>query len=60
MFLSDGSVELYPLKIRYAWPSELDLMAMLAGLRLRDRWAGWDEEAFTSESELHVSVYAAT
>ena len=59
VFLSDGSVELYPLKIRYAWPSELELMAMLAGLRLRDRWAGWDREAFTSESGFHVSVYAA-
>jgi SAM-dependent methyltransferase len=42
---------------RYAWPAELDLMAELAGLRLRDRWAGWEQEPFTSESEKHVSVW---
>jgi SAM-dependent methyltransferase len=60
VFLSDGSVELYPLKIRYAWPSELDLMATLAGLRLLDRWGGWEKEPFSSESGSHVSVYAAT
>lgn len=58
VFLSDEGVELYPLKIRYAWPSELDLMALLAGLRLRHRWAGWEKEAFSSESGWHVSVYA--
>jgi len=50
-------VELYPVSIRYAYPSELDLMARLAGLRLRDRWGGWRREPFTSESKLHVSVY---
>jgi SAM-dependent methyltransferase len=59
VFLSHEGVELCPLKIRYAWPSELDLMAMLAGLRLRERWAGWEKEPFSSESGLHVSVYAA-
>ena len=42
---------------RYVWPSELDLMARLAGLRLRDRWAGWHREPFTSESVLQVVVY---
>jgi len=42
---------------RYAWPAELDLMARLAGLRLRDRWADWDRSAFTSESAKHVSVW---
>ena len=42
---------------RYVWPSELDLMARLAGLRLRDRWAGWREEPFTAESPRHVSVW---
>ena len=41
----------------YAWPAELDLMARLAGLRLRDRWAGWRREPFTSLSRAHVSVY---
>ena len=50
-------VEMYPVSIRYAYPSELDLMARLAGLRLRDRWGGWHEEPFTSESKFHVSVY---
>ena len=43
---------------RYAWPSELDLMARLAGLRLKERWSGWNEEPFTSSSARHVSVYA--
>ena len=55
--MTDGSVRLYPVQIRYAWPSELDLMAQLAGLRLRDRWAGWQREPFTSESGKHISVY---
>lgn len=42
---------------RYAWPAELDLMARLAGLRLRERWADWDRSAFTAESVKHVSVW---
>ena len=42
---------------RYVWPAELDLMAELAGLRLRERWAGWKREPFTSESRQHVSVW---
>ena len=42
---------------RYVWPSELDLMARLAGLSLRDRWAGWDRSPFTDESTSHVSVW---
>jgi SAM-dependent methyltransferase len=50
-------VEMYPVSIRYSYPGEMDLMARLAGLRLRSRWAGWDEEPFTSESYFHVSVY---
>lgn len=53
----DGGVKLYPVQLRYAWPSELDLMARLAGMRLRERWAGWQREAFTTESRRHVSVY---
>jgi len=43
--------------MRYAWPAELDLMARLAGLELRDRWAGWDRAPFTAASRSHVSVY---
>jgi SAM-dependent methyltransferase len=42
---------------RYVWPSELDLMARLAGMRLRDRWADWDGSPFTAESRKHVSVW---
>jgi hypothetical protein len=42
---------------RYVWPSELDLMARLAALTLRDRWAGWDRSPFTGESSSHVSVW---
>jgi len=42
---------------RWVWPSELDLMARLAGLRLRERWAGWRREPFTDESPAHVSVW---
>jgi SAM-dependent methyltransferase len=42
---------------RYAWPAELDLMAELAGLVLRDRWSGWGREPFTSDSRSHVSVW---
>jgi SAM-dependent methyltransferase len=56
--LSDGEpVRLYPVQIRYAWPSELDLMAELAGLRLRERWGSWRRDGFTSDSRIHVSVY---
>jgi len=40
-----------------AWPSELDLMAKLAGMRLRERWGGWKREPFTSDSRTHVSVW---
>jgi len=57
VFLRDGSIRLYPIEIRYAWPSELDLMAQLAGLRLRQRWSNWQREPFTSESTKHISVY---
>ncbi|HVE93980.1 MAG TPA: class I SAM-dependent methyltransferase [Acidimicrobiales bacterium] len=50
-------IRLGPIVTRYAWPSELDLMARLAGLRLAGRWAGWNNEPFTSDSRRHVSVY---
>ena len=56
--LTEGGTKLYPVSIRYAFPSELDLMARLAGLQLRDRWGGWKREPFTAESGRHVSVYA--
>lgn len=55
--LTDGGVRLDPIVTRYAWPSELDLMARIAGLRLKERWGGWHRERFTGNSKLHVSVY---
>ena len=56
-WLEDGRVDVLSPPFRYVWPSELDLMARLAGMRLRDRWAGWRREAFTGESPMHVSVW---
>jgi SAM-dependent methyltransferase len=53
----DGSVDVVSMPFRYAWPAEYDLMAQLAGMRLRERWGGWMQEAFTSESREHVSVW---
>jgi SAM-dependent methyltransferase len=55
--LDDGRVNSYPVEGRYAWPSELDLMARLAGMRLRERWGGWKRKPFTSLSRSHVSIY---
>jgi hypothetical protein len=46
-----------PLRLRYCWPSELDLMAQLGGMRLRERYTDWDRSAFTASSRKHVSVY---
>jgi SAM-dependent methyltransferase len=57
VMITGGGVRLVPVVLRYAWPSELDLMARLAGLRLRDRWGGWRREAFDDDSPRHVSVY---
>lgn len=53
----DGVVDRLSIPFRYVWPAELDLMAQLAGLTLRDRWAGWKREPFTSDSTKHVSVW---
>jgi SAM-dependent methyltransferase len=52
-----GAYERRSIPFRYVWPSELDLMARIAGMRLRERWSGWGREPFTSESEKHVSVW---
>ena len=56
--LGAGGVGLFPIVTRYCYPSELDLMARIAGLRLRERWGGWSREPFDARSELAVSVYA--
>ena len=53
----DGRIERLSVPFRYAWPSELDLMAQLAGMTLRQRWSGWKREPFTSDSHKHVSVW---
>jgi hypothetical protein len=42
---------------RYVWPSEVDLMAQMAGLELRERWSGWKREPYTNDSRQHVSVW---
>lgn len=53
----DGELTTFSTPHRYLWPAELDLMARLAGLTLRERWADWDREPFTSESRNHISVW---
>ena len=53
----DGKLARLSIPFRYAWPAELDLMAELGGMTLRDRWSGWKREPFTSDSVKHVSVW---
>lgn len=55
--ITEAGIRMYPVEVRYAWPSELDLMARLAGLRLRERFGGWSREPFNASSGMHVSVY---
>jgi hypothetical protein len=55
--ISESGTRIYPVQIRYCWPSELDLMARLAGLTLEDRWADWRRSPFTDDSAGHVSVW---
>ena len=55
--IRDGGVRIYPVRIRYAYVSELDLMARLAGLRLRERWSDWDRSPFPSSGGGHISVW---
>jgi len=55
--IRDGALERISVPFRYVWPAELDLMAQLAGMRLRERWGGWKREPFTSESRQHISVW---
>jgi SAM-dependent methyltransferase len=53
----DGSTVVLPVRIRYAWPAELDLMGQIAGLELEERWGWYDRRRFTEQSGQHVSVY---
>lgn len=53
----DGTIERSSVPFRFVWPAELDLMAQLAGMTLRERWGGWRREPFTSDSRQHVSVW---
>ena len=55
--ITDGRGQFRTFPFRYVWPAELDLMAQLAGMRLRDRWDGFTRQPFTSESRSHVSVW---
>jgi hypothetical protein len=54
---ADGNLEPLSIPFRYVWPAELDLMARLGGMTLRERFGGWRREPFTSESRKHVSVW---
>jgi SAM-dependent methyltransferase len=55
--LANGSTVVLPVRVRYAWPSELDLMGRLAGFDLEERWGWYDRRRFTEKSGQHVSVY---
>jgi SAM-dependent methyltransferase len=52
-----GTLVRHSAPYRYVWPSELDLMARIAGFRLRDRWASWDRRPFTSDSTKHIAIF---
>jgi hypothetical protein len=56
----DGHLDTLSAPFRYVWPSELDLMARLAGMSLRERWSDWTRASFTSDSGMHVSVWEKT
>lgn len=57
VLITPAGVRLFPVSIRYAWPAELDAMALVAGMHLADRWAGYDRSPFTARATRHVSVY---
>lgn len=58
--LTENGMRSYPVRLRYAWPAELDLMARLAGLTLKERWSNWDRTHFDSNSTRHISLYTHT
>jgi SAM-dependent methyltransferase len=55
--LTEQGTRFYPVKLRYVWPSEMDLMAQLSHMRLRERWEGWTKKPFTARSGKHISIY---
>jgi SAM-dependent methyltransferase len=57
VMVTEHGTQMFPVQLRYVWPSEMDLMAKLGGLELRERYASWSRDHFTSESKAHVSVY---
>ena len=57
LWMKEGKSEHLSVPFRYAWPSEMDLMAQMAGMALEHRWADWDRAAFTNTSTKHVSVW---
>ena len=57
MRLTSTGIQMSPISLRLVYPGELDLMARIAGLQLRQRWGGWRQEPFTVDSRRHVSVY---
>jgi len=59
-WMADGQLETFSAPFRYVWPSELDLMARLAGMTLRERWSDWTRKPFMSASRQHVSVWEKT
>jgi hypothetical protein len=59
-WLVDGQLKTFSSPHRYVWPSELDLMARLAGMTLRERWSDWHRAPFTDESRNHISVWEKT
>lgn len=56
-WLEDGVFRSVKVPFRYVWPSELDLMAVIAGMTLRERWADWEGRPFTADSTKHISVW---
>jgi SAM-dependent methyltransferase len=57
MVLTDQGTRFYPVRLRYVWPTEMDLMARLSQLQLRERWGDWKKATFMPDSGKHISVY---
>jgi len=57
--ITEAGNQLRPVDLRISYPTELDLMAQLAGLGLRERWSNWSGGPFTAGSTKHISIYEA-